>query len=122
MNVSSKEIINGLFKVFNDAQVQAYQALWDGLILFLSSNWLLVTGLLLFFLITSFIKAINGRWGMFGSIAYNYLYWGILFITGLIFGPKIFANTFIDILYFLLYLVCYWLVGRLLRKLKFNQL
>lgn len=121
MNASSTEIINRLFKVINDAQIQAYQALWDDLILFLSSNWLSVVGLLLFFLITSFIKAINGRWGMFGSIAYNYLYWGILFFAGLIFGPKIFANTFIDILYFLLYLVCYWLVGKLLRKLNLKR-
>lgn len=121
MKASSTEIINGLFKVFNDAQVQAYQALWDGLILFLSSNWLSVVGLLMFFLVVSFIKAINGRWGMFGSIAYNYLYWGILFIAGLIFGPKIFANTFIDILYFLLYLLCYWLVGKFLRKLDFKR-
>lgn len=121
MNVSTKDIIQYLFQAINDAQVQAYQALWDGLILFISSNWLSVVGLLLFFLIASFIKAINGRWGMFGSIAYNYLYWGILFVAGLIFGPKIFANTFIDILYFLLYLGCYWLVGKLLRKLNLKR-
>lgn len=121
MNASTTDVVQYLFKVINDAQVQAYQALWDGLILFLSSNWLLVAGLLLFLLIVSFIKAINGRWGMFGSVAYNYLYWGILFISGLVFGPKIFANTFIDILYFILYLLCYWLVGKLLRKSNFKR-
>ncbi|MDD4412750.1 MAG: hypothetical protein PHR00_03850 [Patescibacteria group bacterium] len=120
MNASTTEVVKYLFKIISDAQVQAYQALWDGLILFLSSNWLSVTGILLFLLVVSFIKAINGRWGMFGSIAYNYLYWGILFVSGLIFGPKIFANTYVDIVYFLLYLLCYWLVGRFLRKLRFN--
>lgn len=117
MNASTTDVIQYLFNVINDAQVQAYQALWDGLILFLSSNWLLVTCLLLFFLITSFIKAINGQWGMFGSIAYNYLYWGILFVAGLIFGPKIFASMLIDVLLFVLYIICYRLVGRILNGL-----
>lgn len=117
MNASTTDIIQYLFKVINDSQAQAYQALWDGLILFLSSNWLSVTGLLLFFLAASFIRALNGRWGMFGSIAYNYLYWGILFVAGLIFGPKIFANMLIDILLFILYIICYRLVGKILNGL-----
>lgn len=121
MNASTTDIIQYVFKVINDSQVQAYQALWDGLILFLSSNWLSVVGILLFLLVVSFIKAINGRWGMFGSIAYNYLYWGILFIAGLIFGSKIFANTFIDVALFILYLICYKLVGKILTGLHLKK-
>jgi hypothetical protein len=122
MNTSFLDLITDeLFKIFNDAQIQAYQALWDGLMIFLSSNWISIIFLLLFFLAVSLIKAINGRWGMFGSIIYNYLYWGILFILGLIFGPKIFANTFVDILLFILYIICYWLVGKILRELNFKR-
>ena len=122
MDASTTELITkGIFKIFADAQIQAYQALWDGLIVFLSSNWLSVICFLLFFLFVSFVKAVNGRWGMLGSILYNYIYFGILFCLGLIFSPKIFANTFIDIFLFLLYLLCYWLVGKILKKLNLKK-
>lgn len=117
LGMTTKDIL----KIFNDSQIQAYQALWDGLMKFLSLNWLSVFLFFLFLFIFSLARAINGRWGMFGSILYNYLYWGILFILGLIFGPKIFANLFIDIALFILYLVCYALVGRILKVLHLKK-
>lgn len=117
LGMTTKDIL----KIFNDSQIQAYQALWDGLMKFLSSNWLSVFLLFLFLFIFSLARAINGRWGMFGSMLYNYLYWGILFILGLIFGPKIFANLFIDIALFILYLICYALVGRILTVLHLKK-
>lgn len=111
-------IIKEMFNAFDNAQKEAYQILWDGLLSFLSSSWLSVIGVLFLILVISFIVALFGRWGMFGSVLYNYLYWGTLFIFGLTFGPKIFANIFIDIALFVLYLVCYKLVGKILDRLN----
>lgn len=117
LGITTKDIL----KIFNDSQIQAYQALWDGLIIFLSSNWSSVSLLFLFLFIISLVRAINGRWGLLGSILYNFLYWGALFVLGLIFGPKIFANIFINIAFFILYLVCYTLVGRILTGLHLKK-
>lgn len=114
-------IIKEMFNAFDNAQKEAYQILWDSLLSFLSNNWLSVAGFLLLLLVVSFIVALFGRWGMFGSVLYNYLYWGTLFIFGLIFGPKIFANIFIDIALFILYLACYKLVGRILTGLHLKK-
>jgi hypothetical protein len=114
-------IIKEMFNAFDNAQKEVYQILWDNLLSFLSSNWLSVAGFLLLLLVISFIVALFGRWGMFGSVLYNYLYCGTLFIFGLIFGPKIFANLFIDIALFILYLACYKLVGRILTGLHLKK-
>lgn len=122
MNATTSQfMIKEIFDAFGNAQKDAYQILWDNLISFLLDNWLPVIGVLLLILIVSFVIALFGRWGMFGSVLYNYLYWGTLFIVGLIFGPKIFANIFVDILLVVLYVICFRLVGKILEGLNMKK-
>lgn len=111
------EILDKMLSAIGEAEKEAYQIIWDYLMSFLSENWLKVILFLVALLVISFVRALFGRWGMFGRVMYNYLYWGTLFILGLIFGPKIFANIFIDVLLFILYLICYKLVGKILKIL-----
>lgn len=119
--VSIQFILKSVLDAFNDAQVQAYQLLRNQLLSFLSSNRLPSLLVLFLILVFSLIKALNGRWGTLGSVLYNYFYWGILFAFGLIFGPKIFANVFIDIILFILYLACYKLVGKILVGMRLKK-
>jgi predicted branched-subunit amino acid permease len=57
-----------------------------------------------------------GHWWVLGSVLYPYLYWGIILIIGLIFGPAIFVNTYAELDLFILYIFCFILVGRILNK------
>lgn len=110
-------VIDELVQAFSDGQKIAFQTLWDLLMSFLFKNWLSVTVFLFIIFIVAFVRAMFGRWGMFGSVLYNYLYFGILFIVGLIFGPMIFANIFIDIVCVILYIVCFRFVRIILDDL-----
>jgi len=53
---------------------------------------------------------------MLGSVLYNYFYFGILFVITLIFGPDVFANDWFKIVLFIIYVVCFISVGKLLKK------
>ena len=55
---------------------------------------------------------------MLASFAYNYLYGTFVLLLGFVFGPEIFANEFIDLILLVLYVVCYKLVGKALRKMS----
>lgn len=108
-----------LITSFEDGIKIAYQIYWDVLISFLLENWDIVIIILFTILMIAGIKAIGGRWGMLGSVLYNYLYFGILFIIGLIWGPTIFVSNFITIFCtIILYPVCYFFVGVILDKVK----
>jgi len=109
-----KYIINMALKAIDDTNKEVAQILWNQLLSFLSQNLILVIASLVGLLIVSFVVALNGRWGMFGSVLYNYLYFGILFIVGLIFGSHIFVNKFFDLFAAILYVVCFLMVGKIL--------
>lgn len=119
--ISSQLIIKEMLKGINNGRKEVFQIFWDNLLSIISTNWPLILIILLLLLIVSFIIALSGRWAMFGSVLYYYLYCGILFILGLIFGPKIFINIFIDLILFILYLTCYQIVGRVLTKLHLKK-
>jgi hypothetical protein len=113
--------IDPILRAIDAAQKETAQLLWSFLMKFLSEHWLSMIGILFVVLIITFVIALFGRWAMFGSVLYHYLYFGILFILGLIFGPVIFANVFIDLLLFILYLVCFALVGNILSGFGFRR-
>lgn len=60
-----------------------------------------------------------GRWGLLGSVLYNSIYFGILFILGLTFGPQIFIDDiFNTACTVILYPAFYLIVGYILDKIK----
>lgn len=112
-----KELIPWMLQIFDDATKRAYHMMWDILINFLTEHWLLVIGVLTFFLILAVVEYFTtGHWAMLGRVLYSYIYYGILFLIGLIFGPEIFANDWIDLLLFTVYVVSFIWVGMILNK------
>lgn len=116
-----KYIIDTVLKAMDDSKMEAIQILWGHLLSFLSIHWgialLYLTGLL----ILSFIIALVGRWGMFGSVAYHYLHLGTLFIIGLIFGPNIFANNYFELLNLVIYICSFRAVGVIIDSLGLRR-
>lgn len=116
-----KEIFDMFFKAIGDATKDAYKIIWDFSMSFLSENWRQVLLFLLVMLVVVYLEAIiTGRWAKLGSTIYNYLKYAILCIVGLIFGPVVFAgNIWTIISVALVFPFCYWLTGKILRKLGF---
>lgn len=113
----TNKIIGSIFTALDIETKNVYQLYWNALISFLIAHWVIITVVMLVILLAAIIRAIMGRWGMLGSILYNYLYLGILLIIGLIWGSDIFVS---DIFNFactvVLYPTCYFLVGVVLNK------
>jgi hypothetical protein len=106
-----------ILKAFDGGTKMAYRMMWDALISFLMHDWFLVLGILTFFFVIAIINFfITGRWAMLGSVLYHYIYYGILFLLGFIFGPEIFANGWIDLLLFVIYAVSFTWVGIILAR------
>lgn len=104
--------------IFVEAPKEAARFLWYQILMpILHEHWLGI-GIFIFliFLVVT-IKAMMGRWGALGSFLYNLLYFSILFIIGLIWGPEVFVSDWINFFTTLvLYPVCYWIVGCILDK------
>ncbi len=112
-----KELIPWFLKMIEDSTKKAYRIIWDAFIPYVWQHWLAILVILILILIVSFARAIfTGRWAVFGSVLYNYFYFGTLFIIGLIFGPELFVNDYFQIFLVILYVVCFLLVGKILRK------
>lgn len=110
-----------LVTIFSDAfekgTQQAARMLWSVLISILKEHWFAVISVLFLVLVAVTFKAMMGRWGSLGSFLYNALYFGTLFIIGLIWGPEIFVNDIFNAACTaILYPVCYLLVGYILDK------
>lgn len=99
-------------KAAEDGAKQAAHMLWSALLSFLAAHWLAVMfGLFIVFIVVT-LKAMMGRWGSLGSFLYNFFYFGILFVVGLIWGPEVFLGNFFGAACaIILYPVCYWLSG-----------
>ncbi|MCK5475453.1 MAG: hypothetical protein KAI71_02635 [Candidatus Pacebacteria bacterium] len=78
----------------------------------LSSYWQCILFLILF---TALIKILAGK---IGSLIYNLIYFGILFVIIAISGFEILFNPYFDILYLLFRPVSFFLTGCILDKLK----
>jgi len=111
-----KELIPQMLQDFDEATKQAYRMIWNILVTFLWQHWIAVIVVLGLILIAAFLRALTGRWGMLGSVLYNYFYFGALFIIGLIWGPEVFANDYFKLVLVILYIVCFLFVGWILRE------
>ncbi len=113
-----KQVVNLLMDSFEKGIVQAAQMLWDILLAFLFEKWfwVLLTLFVLFVFVT--LKAMMGRWGSLGSFLYNFFYFGILLIIGLIWGPEVFVDDYFNTACaVILYPTCYVLSGMILNKM-----
>lgn len=109
--------IDVLLKTIDSTTKSVYWVLWNTLLSFLIKHWMVVVTILIVTLIVAIIRAIIGRWGMLGSVLYNYLYFGILFAVGLIWGSDVFvSNWFSVVCTVILYPVCYFVVRLILEK------
>jgi len=113
-----KELIPWMYAQIGIATEKTFRTFWNIGMAYLAEHWVAVAvGLVFIFLIALVRAFVTGRWAMLGSITYNYLYFGTLFIVGLIFGPEIFANDFFKIFLVILYVVCFALTGKFLAKI-----
>lgn len=112
-----KSLVDMMMQASAEGTKIAVEMIWNALIYFLIHDWVLVLALITFFLaIAIFEFLLTGRWAMLGSVLYNYIYYGFLFLLGSIFGPDIFANDWIDLILFIVYAISFTLVGVILNK------
>lgn len=112
-------IWNGFTVAIDEGNKRFATMVWSVLMSVLQQYWISIIIFLIVLLILSSIPAFTKhRWGCFASVLYNYLYFGILFIVGLIFGSEIFASAIFDVLAIILYVLCFRMVGTILRKLR----
>ena len=113
-----KELIPWMIEQVGIATAKAFRMFWDIGMAYLAEHWVaVIVGLVVIFLIALIRAFVTGRWAMLGSITYNYLYFGTLFIIGLIFGPELFANDYFKIFLVILYVICFILTGKFLTKI-----
>ncbi|MDD2753002.1 MAG: hypothetical protein PHT44_00050 [Candidatus Portnoybacteria bacterium] len=111
------ELIPWMIQAFEDGMKQAARILWDVLMVILSEHWLAVMIIVFVIFVFVTLKAMMGRWGSFGSFVYNFLYFGILFVIGLVRGPEVFVSDFFQVaVAVILYPVCYLATGFILDK------
>lgn len=113
-----KELVPWMIQRFGIATAKAFRMIWDIGMMYLAQHWIaVVVGLFAIFIFALVRAFATGRWAMLGSITYNYLYFGILFIIGLIFGPELFANDYFKIVLVILYITCFIFTGKFLSKI-----
>jgi hypothetical protein len=112
-----KQIVEMLLNTIDESTKNAYHMFWDFFMSILIDHWLTVIIVLVLALIIAWVVALSGRWGMFGTVLYHYLYFGILFLLGLIKGPEVFVSEYFEILCLvILYPICYFVTGSILDK------
>jgi len=111
-----KNLFTLLLDKIQQGTILAYQKIWDGITSYLLGHLIVVIIILFVVFLYSLVRGLMGHWWIFGSVAYNYLYFGSLLVIGSIWGPEIFSNTYADIGFFLLYILCYIGVGMILSK------
>jgi hypothetical protein len=112
-----KDLILSMHEKISEATAQGYRMVWDAGVQVVLHNlgWVLL-GLFVILALSAFEAFTTGRWGWFGSVLYHYLFGGVMIVIGFIFGPEIFANDYFKIVAVITYVVCFWLVGRILKK------
>lgn len=106
-----------ILNAFEEGVKQGAHLLWSVLISTLQQHWRFLMAVFFLIFIVATLKAMIGQWGMLGSVLYNLFYFGTLFIVGLIWGPEVFLNDYFNAACsIILYPVCYFLVGWILRK------
>jgi hypothetical protein len=116
----AKSIVNSFIQGIDQGTKLVARIFWDTLMSFLHAHWFAVMTGLFILLVIATLKAMMGRWGALGSLIYNLLYFGTLFIVGLIWGPEIFINDFFNVACaVILYPICYYITGQILNKIGF---
>lgn len=117
-----KTLIPQMFQAFDDATVRGYRMIWDIFIAFLVQNYFWVIVSLIMILWFAFLEyLLTGRWANLGSVLYSYTYYGILFLIGLFFGPDIFANVWIGLILFIVYLTSFFWVRGILNSVGIRR-
>jgi ABC-type methionine transport system permease subunit len=80
--------------------------------------WPYVFGIIFILVIFASIKALSGRTGALGSLLYHIFYIAIFGIIIWINGIEIIFNPFFDLICFIIYTFCYWIVGLILQKFR----
>jgi len=107
-NNFATQLVPSIIKAFEEGHRRAVIMLWSILTSFLGENWPWVTGILVGILVLSAIQAFTTRWwNWFGSVLYNYTFFGSLFLIGVFIGPEFFASIWCDIVGVILYVVCF---------------
>jgi hypothetical protein len=117
-----RQVVELLLSAIDEGTKQAARMLWSILTSFLLEHWIAVFvglfGIFIFALVRAFATR---RWAMLGSVTYNYLYFGTLFLIGTIWGPEVFANDYFKIVLVILYIVCFILTGKFLSKIGLHR-
>jgi len=111
-----KQIVSLLLNTINESTKQMFRVMWNIFMSLLVEHWKAVIIVLFTVLIYAIIRALLGHWWVLGNVLYNYFYFGILFIIGLIWGPEVFANDYFKLVLVIVYIVCFTLVGIILNK------
>lgn len=116
-----KELIPWMIEQVGIGAAKAARMFWDAGMDYLLDHWIAVSAVLFLVLIYAIIRAFMGHWWILGSVLYNYFYFGVLFLIGLILGPEVFANYYFKLVLAVLYIVCFALVGKILNKTGFKR-
>ena len=112
-----KQMPTWFLNTIQEAIIKDVKIAWNfGISYLLAHIWIIIS-ILIIILFYALIRAFMGHWWVLGSVLYNYLYFGSLLIIGLIWGPEIFVSTYIDIGLFILYVICFIIVGKILNKI-----
>lgn len=118
----TQQLIDLIFKSIEDGTKKGIQMIWSAALSFITMHWELVMGVFLIIFIIAITKILFGRWGMLGSVVYNLLYFGTLFVIGLIWGSEIFISDYFKFgCAIILYPLCYLIVGFILKIIGVYQ-
>jgi hypothetical protein len=112
------DFFSKLFEYSETMAIGLIEAILKTTFINLMPYWPYVFGGLFILLIVASIKALFGRVGMLGSLLYHIFYFAILAIIVWINGIEIIFNPFFDLICFIIYRFCYWVVGLILQKLR----
>jgi hypothetical protein len=110
-----KGVYDGFIKLVAEKTEEVFRFIFNAIQSFVIENWYYI---LIVFLILLVISLITHNKRMLGSLLYSFLYYSILYLIVLIFGSEIFASDWIKIVLFILYLICFTFVGKILRLLS----
>lgn len=126
MNTSTNQIIANLgpsiISGIAEGTKIAANAMWTALANVFAEYWLYILITLFVFMAIATIKASFVYWGMLGSLLYHIVYFVMLVIIGLIWGPEIFfSNIYNAIGTVLLYRFSYYITGKFLELTGFKK-
>ncbi|MFA5841126.1 MAG: hypothetical protein WC847_02560 [Candidatus Paceibacterota bacterium] len=112
----TKQMVDMLLGSIPKGTIWALQFVWDIIKTFLSNNLMAVTIILIIILIYAVLRALMGDWWVLGKVLHKYLYWGSGLLIAFIWGPEVFAGTYVDIWLYILSITCFIVVGVILNK------